>query len=264
MLIPAPFASPVKSVCPHGRLAIPDLHWTVGVPPLALASMGSFRAMFTVVQNAGHGATLARYLAGKANARELFAGDINALGTAVMADIATVVAGVPPFAAHPLLPHIAVGIHLWGGRMGRAALNLAHGGFFACCPLPAYGDLVQLLLTHPRGMALPGGNWSALMAASAGLSRIGVSFLTKHLSFWSRAAGAPIRLPILDRMVKETFIDPDRPTPVWADYASYVNELEADRAILAARPGLAGITLHDMERQLFNWIKSHARAAWVR
>ena len=62
MLIPPPYPVPVVVACPYGQLAIPDLAWLAGTPPLALSTTASFQAMFTVVQRAGYGATLARYL----------------------------------------------------------------------------------------------------------------------------------------------------------------------------------------------------------
>ena len=148
--------------------------------------------------------------------------------------------------------------------MGKKAFHPANGGFFACCPMAVYSNIIALLLGHPAGVPVPGGNWPAICAARGGLNQIGVSFLTKHLSFWSRAAGSPIHLPILDSVVHETFIDPHRPQPTWLDYVPYVNQLAADKATLALRPGLGAITITDIERQLFNWANSPAAGAWHR
>lgn len=264
MLIPPPYPVPVVVACPYGQLAIPDLPWLAGTPPLALSTMASFRAMFTVVQRAGYGATLARYLPHVPHAGALVAADINALETAIDADIASAVVGGPPGATHSLLPHIAVGIHLWGGRMGRAAFLSARGGFTASCPMLLYADVVRLLLTHPAGVPLPGGNWPAILAAKAGFNKIGISFLSKHLCFWSRAPGAPIRLPILDRLVQHSFIGPYKSAPTWREYVPYVNQLYADTATLALRPGLGAVTVTAVERQLFNWLRSTPASAWLR
>lgn len=263
MLIPPPYPRPVSSACAYGRLAIPDLPWVVGAPALVLTKVDSFRGMFTCVRNAGHTSTLTRYLPRVNHSGALIAADINRLENLILTDIASVVAGGPPYAAHPLLPHIAVGIHLWGGRMGRGAFHPRHGGFFACFPLPVYSTIVGLILSHPAGVPLPGGNWPAILVAKAGLKEIGVSFLTKHLSFWTRAGGVSIQLPILDNVVKKTFIDPHRP-PHWNDYVPFVNQLSTDRTTLALRPGLGAISITDMERQLFNWANSPASGAWDR
>ena len=119
-------------------------------------------------------------------------------------------------------------------------------------------------MTHPAGVPLPGGNWPLILHLNAQFSQFGPAFYTKHLSFWSRAPGSPIRLPILDRVVKSKFIDPNRPTAAWSDYVPYVTQLNADCTAIGAVVGLAGITITDMERQLFNWANGLAAAVWER
>ena len=140
------------------------------------------------------------------------------------------------------------------------------GGFAVCCPLADYGALIDLLMTHPVGVALPGGNWPQIFNMVNGVPHtfphIGVSFMTKHLSFWSRASNSPIRLPILDKVVYNTFIRPNR-VPRWVDYVPYVTQLNADRVIVSERPGQRSITLSEMERQLFNWANPVPNS-WVR
>lgn len=263
MIILPPYPAPVSLLQPHGHLAIPCLPWVAAVPGLVLARMSSFRAMFTIAQGAHYGATLTRYLPHVLTSSALVPADINLLEAGIMADIATIVLAGGPFHANPLLTHVAAGIHLWGGRMGRGAF-FSGGGFAANCPLHSYGQLVHLIMTHPVGVPLPGGNWPLILHMNALFSQFGPAFYTKHLSFWSRAPGAPIRLPILDRIVKSKFIDPNRPKPEWCDYVPYVTELNADCAALGAVMGHAGITITDMERQLFNWANSPAAVAWVR
>jgi hypothetical protein len=263
MLILPPYPDPVSLIQPHGHLAIPCLPWVVAVPNLELAKMGSFRAMFTTVQGAHFEATLTRYLPHVPTSAALVPADINLLEAGVMADITAIIHAGQPYGANPLLIHVAAGIHLWGGGMGRGAF-VRGGGFAANCPLHAYGQLVHLIMTHPSGVPLPGGNWPLIRRLNAQFSQFGPAFYTKHLSFWSRAPGAPIRLPILDRVVKGKFIDPNRPTPAWSDYVPYVTELHADCLALASVKGLAGITITDMERQLFNWANSPDASAWIR
>ena len=264
MLIPPPYPNPVTGVCPHGSLAIPDLSWSSQVAPLAAAVMGmsSFRGMFTLVGNHGHRGTLARYLPRVSASSALVPADIHVLESAILADIHSVLTTGVPYHANPLLPHIAVGIHLWGGRSGRGAF-IGAGGFTLSCPMPAYANMIHLLRTHPAGTALPGGNWPGFFAMPGSFPRIGVAFLTKHLAFWSRAAGSPLELPVLDRVIFQTFITPGR-APNWRDYVPYVNQLDADRARISARPGLAGITISAMERELFNWANSPAATGWIR
>ncbi|MBE7496943.1 MAG: hypothetical protein HS117_18535 [Verrucomicrobiaceae bacterium] len=218
--------------------------------------------MFTIVQNRGYEGILNHYLPGVQVVDQLGANEINALESAILNDINHVVGGGGVQIDHPLLPAIAVGIHLWGGRAGRNVF-VQGGGFAQNCPIGVYGSMVNLLMTHPHGTPLPDGNWPAIMAIKGQFHQIGVSFLTKHLSFWSRATNSPIRLPILDRVVKQTFIHPNAPYPTWGDYTTYVNDINADRDVLVAR-GLIGIDLPAMERQLFNWAAAEQVQSWVR
>ena len=262
ILIPAPYPNPISLLYPYGMLVIPDLPWAVGVPPLRLAKIDSLKGMFTTVKNHGYGATINRYIPGVLVSQNIVPNDINRLEAGIISDINTVIGSGHPYQNNPLLGHIAVGIHLWGGRAGRNAFNFG-GGFAANCPLPTYANLINLLMTHPKGVSIPNGNWRQITAMNSAFHNIGVSFLTKHLSFWSRATASPIRLPILDRVVFNKFIDPRR-TPMWTDYVLYVTSLEACRVTLAARPGLTTITIPDMERQLFNWLNSTAAIGWVR
>jgi len=263
-LIQPPYPKSISTVYPHGHLAIPDLQWVAVTPPLVLAKMGSFRAMFTTVSNAGYTATLHHYLPHVGSSDALIANDINVLETGIMADIGTVISSGPIMPTNPLLSHIAVGIQFWGGNAGRRAFNKA-GGFAVSCPLGVYAKMINLLMAHPVGVALPGGNWAPIFSTRTAFPGIGVSFLTKHLSFWSRAPGSPIHLPILDSIVKKIFIDPRlKRLPTWSDYVPYVTELYSNKAIIAARTGLSGITVSDMERQLFNWANSPAAGGWLR
>lgn len=148
MLILPPYPDPVSLIQPHGHLAIPCLPWVVAVPNLELAKMGSFRAMFTTVQGAHFEATLTRYLPHVPTSAALVPADINLLEAGVMADITAIIHAGQPYGANPLLIHVAAGIHLWGGGMGRGAF-VRGGGFAANCPLHAYGQLVHLIMTHP-------------------------------------------------------------------------------------------------------------------
>lgn len=264
MLIPPPYPIPVASICPHGRLAIPDLPWSSAMPPVVATAKGmkSFRGMYTVMGNRGHGWTLTRYLPHVSSSSALVSSDHQMLESAIQADIHSVLTAGGPINTNPLLNDIALGIHLWGGSAGRGAF-LRGGGFAVNCPTSDYATMIHLLTTHPAGAPLPGGNWPSIEALLGRFNHIKVAFLSKHFAFWTRALGSPLQLPVLDRVIFQTFISPGR-LPAWKDYVPYVNQLEADRAIVSARPGLAGITISTMERHLFNWANSPAAAGWVR
>lgn len=252
MLIPPPYPHPVSIASPHGALAVPDLPWVVGLPALAAPNLGSFKAMFTTIQRSGYGATLAAYLPHVHHSATLVNHDLNLLETAVMADINALAAAGAPRHTSPTLERIAVGIHLWGGRMGRGAF-IRKGGFALNCPMHNYANLVSLIITHPAGVPLPGGNWPAIQTLTqTGFNQFGVSFMSKHLSFWSRAAVSQIILPILDSIIMKRFIKPNH-QPNWVNYVSYVNQLNADCNIIRARHGLHLFNVSMMERQLFNF-----------
>jgi hypothetical protein len=219
--------------------------------------------MFTRVCNAGHGATLQHYLPGRFTSNDIGNDDINELEAGIMRDIGVVIEAGAPYAAHSLLPMIAVGIQLWGGKMGAQAFE-RNGGFAVNCPMESYGYLVDLIVNQPEGGVEPDVDWEAVKRAEAGFDHIKISFLSKHISFWSRGPGVPFSLPILDSIVMEKFIDPNK-APSWEVYGDiYVPQLYADRNELAATPALAGITVAAMERRLFNWLNTSAVDTWHR
>jgi hypothetical protein len=262
MIIKKPYPQPISKICPKGLLAIPDLDWVSGLQPLKLASLKSLKGMFTTLANRKYKSTLDRYLPNVPTSRDLRLDDINRLEIGILRDINVALRSGSRCRSDPILPCIAAGIHLWGGQSGRNAF-VRGGGFDANLPKDSYGRLVELLMTHPKDVALPNGNWPAISEIGSQLSNIGVSFLTKHLSFWSRAIESPFHLPILDRIVFQKFVNPSR-LPSWKDYVPYVEAINAERDVLAKRPGLGAITIIDMERQLFNWAGSVDALDWKR
>ena len=218
--------------------------------------------MFTILRNHGYEHVLNRYLPGVLNSKDLVSEDINILEARILKDINAIASHCTVNFANPLLSQIAAGIHLWGGLAGRNAF-IKGGGFKVNCPMSAYGELVSLLMTYPKNVSLPDGNWLSIAALLKSFPNIGISFLTKHFSFWSRAYLAPIQLPILDKIIFQKFIEPSR-LPAWKDYVPYVNEMAAKREILAKRSGLNAITISDIERQLFNLANSESIQNWSR
>lgn len=260
MLINPPYPHPVADVQPHGLLAIPNLPWVPLTPPLLLPDLRSFKGMYTIVCNAGFELILNYYLPHVQTSQQLVAADINALENRILEDIEKVVANGPPHAENPLLKHIAVGIQLWGGIAGRGVF-VRGPGFEHNVPMGVYVNLVALVLAQLAEGPLV---VEDLIEAANAFNFLGVAFLTKHLSFWSRAPRVPIQLPILDKIVMQRFFHP-RDNPTWSYYNNYIISLNADReAVVNMYPHLAGITVIDMERQLFNWLKTPAAAPWVR
>jgi hypothetical protein len=263
MLISTPYPNPISNVVKYGTLAIPDLNWVASTPTLALSSgAGTLPAMFTTIQGRGFGKTLKHYLPHVTSSHQISGSDLTLLETEIMRDINIVVSSGKSYRNHDLLPHIAVGIHFWGGFAGRFAFNNGDG-FLSNCPMDIYAKMAEYLIENPAGVMPPSGNWPTIYSYANGLREIGVAFATKHISFWSKAALSGIRLPILDRRIYQKFISP-KGLPQWKHYVPFVEDFENVRRIVATRPGLAGITLDQMERQLFNWINTPAALKWNR
>jgi hypothetical protein len=263
MLISSPYPNPISTVVKYGTLAIPDLNWVASTPTLALSSgAGTLPAMFTTLEGRGFGETLKHYLPHVTSSHQISGSDLTLLETEIMRDINIVVSSGKPYQQHDLLPHIAVGIHFWGGNSGRNAF-VRGDGFFSNCPVNDYANMVESLISQPGGAMLPAGHWDTVYNYAANFTYIGVSFATKHISFWSKATISSIRLPILDSIIYQKFISPND-LPQWKHYVPFVKDFENVRRIVAARPGLAGITLDQMERQLFNWINTPAARDWNR
>jgi len=215
--------------------------------------------MFTLLMNQGYAPTLAHYLPHVGAAAVLSPADIISLENSILVDIGAVIAGGLPY--NPVnLTHIAIGIHLWGGITGRSPF-VRGGGFLINFPIHIYGDIVDLIVNHAPAHPVMG-NWYDIVALQYHFHGLGISFLTKHLSFWSRMSPHAIMFPILDKVIKNNFIHPNI-TPNWNDYPRYLAELNADLALLKARAGLAMMSIHSMERQLFNFSLIGA-PGWVR
>lgn len=263
-LIKHPYPNPISSIVSYGSLAIPDLDWVASTQQLDLKGkgVGTIPSMFTTVEKSGWGNTLKRYLPKVRSGHHFSPSDFQILEAGILYDINTVVLSGKRYRDNELLPHIAAGIHFWGGNSGRNAF-VQGKGFLNNCPMATYGDMAESIIENPAGVMPPEGNWRTVFALAARLENIGVAFATKHISFWSKASKSMIRLPILDSLIYEKFISPKGP-PQWQHYVPFVMDFERIRKIVEARPGLSGITLDQMERQLFNWMNTPASQSWFR
>ena len=263
MLIPTPFPNSISSVLHHGDLAIPDLDWMAATPSLTLTTgAGTLPAMFTTISGKGFQNVLSHYLPNVPSSSQIRGAHLSSLEAGIIRDINQVVSSGKPFQKNVLLPYIAVGIHFWGGNSGRNAF-IRGNGFLDNCPMDDYAAMAEALVFNPAGMLPPNGNWQTVYKCARRFTNIGVSFGTKHISFWSRATASGVRLPILDSVIYKNFISPSG-LPQWQHYIPFLQDFEQDRKALSARPKLAGITLDQMERQLFNWMNTPEARAWHR
>lgn len=269
MIIPPPYA-PVLATLSPGQLAIPELKWTTAPVGLALTKLGPFRAMFTTVSERGFAHVTKAYLPHVASSAHLVANDINILESRILADINKAIAGwclKTPYPSNSDLEKIAVGIQLWGANTGRSPF-VRGGGFKAHFNVTAYRQILTHLLSISPAATITGcphlrsaiGLWK-----SVAFKYFGVSFATKHFSFWSQAIGMPTSLPIYDNIVANKFMG-RCVSADWGDYVTYVRGMhEAVSLINAANPHLGGrYSVIQLERQLFNWANTPAAAGWIR
>jgi hypothetical protein len=205
------------------------------------------------------------YLPNVLNAQNLLPNDINVLENALLDDVRAAIAGwntnQPPTDAE--LTRIAIGIQLWGGREGRHPI-IRGGGFGDNFNVKAYREIIGLLLAPP---ALGDGFTYSVIEDAVNIwmgpsfRRFGVSFATKHFSFWSQAPGMPTALPIYDSIMAQSFMGYS--DAQWGRYWSYVDGMREDVARINARnPQFRGaFTIIDLERQLYVWATSGAPAA---
>jgi hypothetical protein len=266
-IIPPPF----PPALPVGFFAFPPLPWGIapgGLIPLT-PSLRTFRAMFTTVQNQFPNVTDA-YLPLVPAAPLLMPNDINILEAGLIADINAAILNwnaPPPLApTNAQLTDIAVGIQLWGGNAGRGPF-IRGGGFGNNFNVNAYRQIIAQLLILPAvppvGVPYPVLQ-NAINVWRNNFNWFGVSFATKHFSFWSRANGMPTALPIYDNIMAKKFMGFLNAT--WTDYRPYVDGMALDAAAInLANPGFPRpFTIHDLERQLFVSVPAIAAMGWPR
>lgn len=139
-------------------------------------------------------------------------------------------------------------IQLWGGNTGRF-IYVKGGGFAANFDLRAYEALAQAAASRQAAVEkIP-----RIQKAAGDIGFLGISFASKHASFWSQAAGTPC-LPIYDRLVAQGCFG--NLAADWGFYARYVDEMSRH----AEEAGLGVATL---ERRAFNFFTSAAGERWI-
>ena len=269
MIIPPPYVQAIETLRP-GQFAIPLLEWTTAPVGLVLAKLGPFRAMFTTVSKRGFAHVTKDYLPQVASAAGLVAADINILESGILTDINKAISGWCLITPHPSdsdLEKIAVGIQLWGANTGRSPF-IHGGGFRANFNMIAYREIIAHLLSLSPASTIttcPHLRSAVGLWKSSAFKYFGVSFATKHLSFWSQANGVPTLLPIYDTIVANKFMG-RCVAAHWNDYVPYAKGMHtAVSSINAANPHLGDqYSVIQMERQLFNWANTTSPAGWIR
>ncbi|MEI6715434.1 MAG: hypothetical protein WCO60_16880 [Verrucomicrobiota bacterium] len=267
MLIPPPYTS-MPALHPD-TFAIPCLNWTTAPVHLELDDLGSFRGMFTNLQRRGFVDICEHYLPNAKTAGMLYSADINDLELQLLSEINSTTALWNTKNQIPTdedLVRIAVGIQLWGGTTGRYPF-IREGGFSYNFSVESYRTILHHLRTSPPLIGeLPNANLEQAKALWCGdtFKYFGVSFATKHFSFWSRAKGMPTALPIYDNIIAKMVTGRDKAD--WRHYWPYVNGMHTAVAqINRENPHLGGAySVTQLERQLFVWAGSSESTAWRR
>ena len=135
-------------------------------------------------------------------------------------------------------------IQLWGGITGRP-IYVRNGGFKKNFNAVAYRDLI--------GVAISKEDPLRAIEAVRQISYFGISFATKHLSFWSLFAGNG-DLAIYDEQMAKGVMGASSPN--WKDYANYLKEMKR-----AAEK--QGITVNQLERFCFAFFDSEQGKQWI-
>lgn len=135
-------------------------------------------------------------------------------------------------------------IQIWGGEHGRYIY--VQGAPFDWAEIgPAYRKLALASMDEDRDyadLARKSRSFNAVMQDQG--RRLGMSFITKHMHFWSAATRGGDALPIYDRIMASGL----RLRPVW-------EHLELYWVSMAAKADELGIPVSVLERQLFNRLR---------
>jgi len=141
-------------------------------------------------------------------------------------------------------------IQIWGGNTARAFYFKENGGVENNFRVEAYRKAIDSILSGEIENAI--GYFNEL-------NKINIAFASKHFSFWTRSIqnsdnNGPRQLPILDSLTfKITY---GKPTPNYRLYEHYLfNMYEVSAQI--------GITIHSLERQLFNFADTEKGKEWI-
>lgn len=140
-----------------------------------------------------------------------------------------------------LLKKIFVWIQLWGGNTSRGFFLKAYGGFDNNFDSNAYSNAIQSLIDNPL---------HSLKLLNS-MNRMGSSFATKHLNFWSNK-----ELPIYDNIIAMIVFGrlPSNKVVHYEEYLGALNELSAS----------LGKPKWQIERSLFNYYDSKEGREWFK
>jgi hypothetical protein len=136
-------------------------------------------------------------------------------------------------------------IQFWGGITGRN-IYVKNGGFENNFSLDAYKAIVEIAINiNPETCK---DDLKKVEVLSKQIKNIGISFTTKHLSFWSRFTNKyNFILPVLDSTLSLNLLY--KCNPSWKDYRQYVEQMQIEAS-------KKNTTVTILERQVYNYFNN--------
>lgn len=136
-------------------------------------------------------------------------------------------------------------IQFWGGITGRN-IYVKNGGFENNFSLETYKAIIEITININQETCKA--DLKKVELLSKQIKNIGISFTTKHLSFWTRFANKHnFILPVLDSTLSLNLMYKCNPT--WNDYRQYVKQMQIE-----ASSNNTTVTI--LERELYNYFNN--------
>lgn len=139
-------------------------------------------------------------------------------------------------------------IQLWGGITGRN-IYVKNGGFENNFSLGTYKAIIEIATNINQETRKA--DLKKVELLSKQIKNIGISFTTKHLSFWTRFTNKHhFILPVLDSTLSLNLMYKCNPT--WNDYKHYVEQMQKEASI-------NNTTVTILERELYNYFNNNKK-----
>ena len=247
---------PIVAELKIDEFVVPCLEWSNDLEPLRVRTLKSFKAMFTLLQNTGAYDTILKKYApnisdsNKINHEYMFALEQNIVKQINMV-ANSILDNKEPKNILDQVREIAIAIHLWGGNTGRNSF-VKDGGFDKNFSPVSYLEIIKCVIVGDIEKAI-------LIWGNGTFNHIGISFASKHVSYWSKADRAVKKYPVFDSLMAEVTLGRNGLLN-WRHYRKYLEGMEATVKIV----NITGFTVIHLERQIYNWINQTTPAIdWI-
>jgi hypothetical protein len=246
--------NPIVAELNRDEFVVPCLRWHPELEPLKIQSLKGFKAMFTLLQNSEFATVLDSYIPDVEVSRNLTIDHLRNLELLIIRDIDEIVNVIldnnEPIDILTRITHIAVAIQLWGGNTGRNPF-VKGAGFNANFSSLSYLQIIKYVIGGDIENAI-------LTWESRNFNHFGVSFASKHISFWSKAKRAKKEYPIFDSLMAQVTLG--RNNTNWRQYRLY--SIGMDATVICIN--IPDFTVFHLERQIYNWINELTPAMdWI-